>query len=49
MEEKGLLPYSQKPANGLYPQPGESNPHPHVVFLQELSQVSAPCKAMYEL
>jgi hypothetical protein len=32
MEPESLLPYSQEPAIGLYPKPGESNPHSQTYF-----------------
>jgi len=33
MEPEGSLPCSQKPAIGIYPEPDESNPCPHTLFL----------------
>jgi hypothetical protein len=32
MEHEGLIPYSQQPANGPYPEPDEFNPHPQTLF-----------------
>jgi hypothetical protein len=33
MEPEGSLPCSQKPTIGPHPEPDESSPHPHVLFL----------------
>jgi hypothetical protein len=33
MELQGSLLYSEEPATGLYPEPDESSPHSHTLFL----------------
>jgi hypothetical protein len=33
MEHEGLLPYSQEPSTGPYPEPDESSPHYAILFL----------------
>jgi len=33
VQAKGSLPFSQEHTTGLYPEPNESNPHPHPQFL----------------
>jgi hypothetical protein len=32
LEAKGSLPFLQEPATGRYPEPRQSNPHPHTIF-----------------
>jgi hypothetical protein len=32
MEPEGSFPFSQGPANGPYPEPDESSPHPPTLF-----------------
>jgi DNA topoisomerase VI subunit B len=36
MEPEGSLQYLQQPANGPYPEPDESSPHPHTIFIKDL-------------
>jgi hypothetical protein len=33
METEGLLPYSQEPITGPYPEPDESSPYHSILFL----------------
>jgi hypothetical protein len=34
METEGSLLYLQEPANGPYPEPDASSPHPHTLFFK---------------
>jgi hypothetical protein len=36
VEYVGSLPCSQEPATGPYPEPDESSPHLHALFLEDL-------------
>jgi hypothetical protein len=36
VEPEGLIPRSQEPAAGLYPQPGKFSPHHLTLFLKDL-------------
>jgi hypothetical protein len=40
MELESLLPYSQYPDTGAYPEPDKSNPHTHVLFICKISVFS---------
>lgn len=52
METVVLLPYSQKPTTGLYPEADEMNPHPPVLMLSHFiifPSVSSSCRRSLNL
>jgi len=42
MEPESSLSYSHQPVTGSSPEPYESNPHPHTLFLQDPFQYYPP-------
>ena len=42
MEPRVSLPHSQAPANCAYPEPGQSNPHPHIPLPEDPFNIMLP-------